>query len=78
MKMFPKSGKRTRQKIRKTAFSFLLEVWTPSDGRDHLFGDVAPLPEESRPQLDPDDAEDEEDEEAEQQDVPQHGQGVQE
>ena len=76
--MCPKSGKRLHQKIKKRACLFLLEVGTPSDGRDHLFGDVAPLPEESRPQLDPDDTEDEEDEEAEQQDVPQHGQGVQE
>ena len=39
--------------------------------------DVASLPEEPRPQLDPDNAEDEEDEEAEEEDVAQHGQSVQ-
>ena len=39
-------------------------------------GDVAALAEETRPKLDPDDAEDEEDEEAEQEDVSQHGEGV--
>ena len=39
--------------------------------------DVASLPQQSRPQLDPDDSEDEEDEEAEEEDVAQHGQGVQ-
>ena len=39
--------------------------------------DVTSLPEQARPQLDPDDAEDEEDEEAEEEDVAQHGQGVQ-
>ena len=38
--------------------------------------DVAALAEETRPKLDPDDAEDEEDEEAEQEDVSQHGEGV--
>ena len=39
--------------------------------------DVTSLPQEPRPQLDPDDAEDEEDEEAEEEDVAQHGEGVQ-
>ena len=42
-----------------------------------LVWDVASLSEESRPELDPDDAEDEEHEEAEQEDVAQHGEGVQ-
>ena len=39
--------------------------------------DVAPLPEQARPQLHPDDAKDEEDEEAEEEDVAEHGQRVQ-
>ena len=37
---------------------------------------VAPLPEQSGPQLDADDSEDEEDEEAEEEHVAEHGQGV--
>ena len=39
--------------------------------------DVTSLPQEPRPQLDPDNPEDEEDEEAEEEDVAEHGQGVQ-
>ncbi len=44
----------------------------------HLGGDVAALPQQPRPQLDPNDSKDEEHEEAQEEDVAQHWQGVQE
>jgi len=55
---------------------YLRIIWTIDNEVNFVAWNVASLPEQSCPKLDPNDAKDKEDKETEEEDVAQHGQGV--